>query len=168
MAAVLAAAAAAASVARAKTALPGVVRFGVIAPLRTSKTEESLGAILPSVDLAAKAIAQPNGKLPGWNITIEYRNGNCSSTDGPLKAFELHDICGECAGSGDCARDKPIRPKFPDRNDRNSLTTISTVRIFFLRNRPPPPLAVFATEKTPVGLTTCQSFDGVGRLCAKV
>ncbi|XP_050546454.1 atrial natriuretic peptide receptor 1 isoform X1 [Daktulosphaira vitifoliae] len=73
--------------------VPGEVRFAVIAPLKSSKVDnqETLGAILPSVDLATQAIAQPNGKLPNWKIHIEYRNGNCSSTDGPLAAFELHD-----------------------------------------------------------------------------
>lgn len=80
----------------ATTAIPRTVRFAVIAPLKTSKTEESLGAILPSVDLAAKAIAQPNGPLPGWDIVIKYGDGNCSSTDGPLKAFDLHETSGEC------------------------------------------------------------------------
>ncbi|XP_029343213.1 atrial natriuretic peptide receptor 1 isoform X2 [Acyrthosiphon pisum] len=73
------------------TAVPGVVRFAVIAPLETSsKNDETLGAILPSVDLAAQAIAQPKGSLPGWKILIDSRNGNCSSTDGPLAAFDLH------------------------------------------------------------------------------
>ncbi|XP_022162980.1 atrial natriuretic peptide receptor 1 [Myzus persicae] len=72
------------------TAVPGVVRFAVIAPLKASKNEETLGAILPSVDLAAQAIAQPKGSLPGWKILIENRNGNCSSTEGPLAAFDLH------------------------------------------------------------------------------
>lgn len=77
------------------TAVPGVVRFAVIAPLKASKNEETLGAILPSVDLAAQAIAQPKGSLPGWKILIESRNGNCSSTDGPLAAFELHTNSGK-------------------------------------------------------------------------
>lgn len=79
----------------ASSAVPGVVRFSVIAPLKATKNEETLGAILPSVDLAAQAIAQPNGPLPGWKIQIQNRNGNCSSTDGPLAAFELHDKSGE-------------------------------------------------------------------------
>lgn len=79
----------------ATSAGPGVVRFSVIAPLKASKNEESLGAILPSVDLAARAIAQPNGPLPGWDIRIQNRDSNCSSTDGPLAAFELHTTSGE-------------------------------------------------------------------------
>ncbi|XP_025194513.1 atrial natriuretic peptide receptor 1 [Melanaphis sacchari] len=66
------------------------VRFAVIAPLKASKNEETLGAILPSVYLAREAIAQSKGPLPGWDIKIEFRDGNCSSTDGPLAAFELH------------------------------------------------------------------------------
>lgn len=78
-----------------RVTVPGVVRFAVIAPLRESKNEESLGAILPSVDLAAQAIAQPDGPLPGWKIQIANRNGNCSSTDGPLAAFEMHSTSGE-------------------------------------------------------------------------
>lgn len=80
----------------AKNAVPGVVRFAIIAPSKATKNEESLGAILPSVNLAAQAIAQPNGSLPGWNITIQNRDSKCSSTDGPLAAFELHDKSGEC------------------------------------------------------------------------
>lgn len=82
----------------ATSAKPGTVRFAVIAPLKASKTskdEETLGAILPSVDLAAQAIAQPEGSLPGWTIQIEYRNGNCSSTEGPMAAFELHNRSGK-------------------------------------------------------------------------
>jgi len=78
------------------TSVPGVVRFAVIAPLTSSKSDETLGAILPSVDLAAQAIAQPQGSLPGWKILIEFRDGNCSSTDGPLAAFDLHTYSGEC------------------------------------------------------------------------
>lgn len=77
------------------TAVPGVVRFAVIAPLKASKNEETLGAILPSVDLAAQAIAQPKGSLPGWKILIDNRNGNCSSTEGPLAAFDLHTNSGK-------------------------------------------------------------------------
>jgi len=79
----------------ATTTVPGVVRFAVIAPLNASKNEETLGAILPSVKLAAEAIAQPKGSLPGWKINIEYRNGKCSSTEGPLAAFEVHTFSGE-------------------------------------------------------------------------
>jgi hypothetical protein len=79
----------------AMSAVPGVVRFSVIAPLKASKNEESLGVIMPSVDLATQAIAQPNGPLPGWDMQIVSRNSNCSSTDGPLAAFELHKESGE-------------------------------------------------------------------------
>lgn len=85
-----------AAIARGATSsVPGVVRFSVIGPLKQSNNEESLGAIMPSVHLAAKAIAQPDGPLPGWKIQIENRNGNCSSTDGPLAAFELHNRSGK-------------------------------------------------------------------------
>lgn len=77
------------------SSVPRVVRFAVIAPLKASKKEETLGAILPSVDLAARAIIQPKGSLPGWEIRLDSRNGNCSSTEGPLAAFELHTNSGE-------------------------------------------------------------------------
>lgn len=79
-----------------KTSIPGVVRLSVIGPLHGTSNYEPLGAILPSVDLAGQAIIQPNGPLPGWKIKIVYRNGNCSSTDGPLAAIEIHEESGKC------------------------------------------------------------------------
>lgn len=81
--------------AAASSAIPGVVRFSVIGPSIGSSNYEPLGAILPSVNLAAQAIIQPNGPLPGWKIKIENRDGNCSSTDGPLAAIEIHEESGK-------------------------------------------------------------------------
>lgn len=82
--------------AAASSAIPGVVRLSVIGPLQGTSNYEPLGAILPSVDLAGQAIIQPNGPLAGWKIKIVYRNGNCSSTDGPLAAIEIHEQSGKC------------------------------------------------------------------------
>lgn len=76
-------------------AVLGVVRFAVIAPLKAINNEQSLGAIMPSIDLAALAISNPAGSLPNWTIQIENRNSNCSSTDGPLAAFDMYTHSGE-------------------------------------------------------------------------
>lgn len=46
-------------------------------------------AVLPAMDLAIKKVQRPGGPLFGFNITIEHRDTRCSSTYGPLAAFEL-------------------------------------------------------------------------------
>ncbi|XP_054258597.1 atrial natriuretic peptide receptor 1-like [Macrosteles quadrilineatus] len=62
-----------------------------IAPNDTAANEQTLQQILPPVMLAVKAVTDPvTGMLPGWNITLIHRNSECSSTTGPLAAFELH------------------------------------------------------------------------------
>lgn len=72
------------------------VRITVIAPEKAIQDEETLGAILPAVDLAIKAVANPiSGRLPGYEIEHRFRNSNCSPTYGPLAAIELHNISGE-------------------------------------------------------------------------
>lgn len=72
------------------------VRLTVIAPEKASQDEETLGAILPAVDLAIKAVRNPiYGRLPGYDIEHRYRNSNCSPTYGPLAAIELHNISGK-------------------------------------------------------------------------
>lgn len=81
--------------AAASSAVPGVVNFSVIAPSVGTSNYEPLGAILSSVDLAVQAISQPTGPLPGWKIPINNRDGNCSSTHGPLAAFEIHKESGK-------------------------------------------------------------------------
>ncbi|XP_031367496.1 atrial natriuretic peptide receptor 1-like isoform X4 [Apis dorsata] len=65
------------------------VKLAVIAPADFHH-EQSLPRILPAVLLAVKAISSARGLLPGWNITVDYRNSRCSSTYGPLAAFEFY------------------------------------------------------------------------------
>lgn len=72
------------------------VRITVIAPEKSSQDDEVLGAILPAVDLAIKAVANPiYGHLPNYDIEYRYRNSKCSPTYGPLAAIELHNISGK-------------------------------------------------------------------------
>jgi hypothetical protein len=63
------------------------VKFGVLAPKETSY-QYSMQKILPAVMMAVKStrIAE---LLPGWEFEINYRDTNCSSTTGPLVAFEF-------------------------------------------------------------------------------
>ena len=65
------------------------VKLAVIAPA-DSRHEQSLPRILPAVLLAVKAVSSAKGLLPGWNITVDHRNSRCSSTYGPLAAFEFY------------------------------------------------------------------------------
>ncbi|KAI5741382.1 hypothetical protein M8J76_013003 [Diaphorina citri] len=74
-----------------KTSVPGTVRFSVLAPQNRESHEQTMQTILPSIQLAVRSVADPkHGKLPNWNITLTYRDTNCSSTDGPMAAFDLH------------------------------------------------------------------------------
>ncbi|XP_011872052.1 PREDICTED: atrial natriuretic peptide receptor 1-like isoform X2 [Vollenhovia emeryi] len=52
--------------------------------------EQSLKKVLPTVLLAVKYVSSPKGPLPGWNIKVDHRDSNCSSTDGPLAAFDFY------------------------------------------------------------------------------
>ena len=52
--------------------------------------EQSLQRVLPAVLLAVKYVSSPRGPLPGWNIKVDYRDSYCSSTYGPLAAFEFY------------------------------------------------------------------------------
>ncbi|KAK1122590.1 hypothetical protein K0M31_009035 [Melipona bicolor] len=65
------------------------VKLAVIAPA-DSRHEQSLPRILPAVLLAVKAVSSAKGLLPGWNITVDHRDSRCSSTYGPLAAFEFY------------------------------------------------------------------------------
>lgn len=71
----------------------GVVRLTVIAPEEDSSNEQSLRQVLPSVELAVRNVIDPvNGLLPGWEFQVQHRDSKCSSTHGPLAAFELHNL----------------------------------------------------------------------------
>lgn len=67
-----------------------VVRLAVIAPADLEH-EQSLYRVLPAVQLAVRRVADPvTGSLPGWDILVEHRDSQCSSTFGPLAAFEFY------------------------------------------------------------------------------
>nr|KAF7400213.1 hypothetical protein H0235_015950 [Vespula pensylvanica] len=67
----------------------GEVKLAVIAP-GDPHHEQSLPRVLPAVLLAVKAVSSPKGPLPGWNIKVDHRDSRCSSTYGPLAAFEFY------------------------------------------------------------------------------
>lgn len=66
--------------------------FGVLFPNQGSHglTEESVAGILPAMESAVRRIQQPGGILENFNITLEFRDTQCSSTYGALAAFELY------------------------------------------------------------------------------
>ncbi|KOC59164.1 Atrial natriuretic peptide receptor 1 [Habropoda laboriosa] len=65
------------------------VKLAVIAPA-DSRHEQSLPRLLPAVLLAVGAVSSTRGSLAGWNITVDHRDSGCSSTYGPLAAFEFY------------------------------------------------------------------------------
>jgi hypothetical protein len=68
----------------------GVVRLAVIAPA-DREHEQSLYRVLPAVDLAIRKVSDPfTGSLPAWDIRVDHRDSRCSSTYGPLAAFEFY------------------------------------------------------------------------------
>ena len=68
----------------------GVVRLAVIAPADRDH-EQSLYRVLPAVELAVRKVSDPvTGYLPGWDIRVDHRDSRCSSTYGPLAAFEFY------------------------------------------------------------------------------
>lgn len=67
----------------------GVVRLAVIAP-SDPHHEQALPRVLPAVSLAVRAVVSSKGPLPGWTIKVDHRDSQCSSTHGPLAAFEFY------------------------------------------------------------------------------
>ncbi|XP_020295913.1 atrial natriuretic peptide receptor 1 [Pseudomyrmex gracilis] len=65
------------------------VRLAVIAP-GDPHHEQSLPRVLPAVLLAVRYVSSPKGPLPGWHIKVDHRDSHCSSTYGPLAAFEFY------------------------------------------------------------------------------
>lgn len=63
--------------------------FGLLLPSNMQERGVS-EAVLPAMELAVKKVQSPGGILDGWDITIEYRDTQCSSIFGPLAAFELY------------------------------------------------------------------------------
>jgi len=72
-----------------RTMSKGEVKLAVIAP-GDPHHEQSLQRVLPAVLLAVKYVSSPRGPLPGWNIKVDYRDSYCSSTYGPLAAFDFY------------------------------------------------------------------------------
>jgi hypothetical protein len=67
-----------------------VVRLAVIAPADRDH-EQSLYRVLPAVQLAVRKVSDPiTGTLPGWEIRVDHRDSRCSSTYGPLAAFDFY------------------------------------------------------------------------------
>lgn len=70
-----------------------ILKLAVILPMRNdrSTSEFTLRKVLPLIDMASKAVTHhQRGHLPGWKLIVNYRDSNCSSTDGPLAAFEFY------------------------------------------------------------------------------
>lgn len=67
----------------------GEVKLAVIAP-GDPHHEQSLPRVLPAVFLAVRYVSSPKGPLPGWIIKVDHRDSHCSSTYGPLAAFEFY------------------------------------------------------------------------------
>ncbi|XP_037036994.1 atrial natriuretic peptide receptor 1-like isoform X1 [Bradysia coprophila] len=63
--------------------------FGLLLPSNMPDRGGS-PAVLPAMELAVKKVRAPGGILEGWDITMEYRDTQCSSVYGPLAAFELY------------------------------------------------------------------------------
>lgn len=67
----------------------GEVKLAVIAP-GDPHHEQSLPRVLPAVLLAVRYVSSPKGPLCGWNIKVDHRDSQCSSTYGALAAFEFY------------------------------------------------------------------------------
>uniref|UniRef100_A0A146M109 Guanylate cyclase n=2 Tax=Lygus hesperus TaxID=30085 RepID=A0A146M109_LYGHE len=70
------------------------VRLSVLAPNSTNPTQnrgQNLQQIRPVVEYAVQAI-NSSGLLPGHSLHLEFRDTNCSSTYGPIHAFNLHNV----------------------------------------------------------------------------
>lgn len=64
--------------------------FGVLLPSDEYMPDgPTMKGVLPAMMLAIDNIVAPDGILPGFNITLEYRDTQCSSTLGPLAAFDI-------------------------------------------------------------------------------
>lgn len=65
------------------------VKLGVLLPADPSHVF-SLVKVLPILEMAVPAVTKPDGPLPGWKILVDYRDTECSSSHGPLAAFEFY------------------------------------------------------------------------------
>lgn len=68
---------------------PRTLNLALIAPA-SDNNDRNLPHILPAMDLAIKDVSHPvDGILPGWSIALRHRDSQCSSTYGPLAAFDF-------------------------------------------------------------------------------
>lgn len=65
------------------------VKLGVLLPFDPNHVF-SLVKVLPILEMAVPAVTKPDGPLPGWKILVDHRDTECSSTHGPLAAFEFY------------------------------------------------------------------------------
>lgn len=65
------------------------VKLGVLLPFDPNHVF-SLVKVLPILEMAVPAVTKPDGPLPGWKILVDYRDTECSSSHGPLAAFEFY------------------------------------------------------------------------------
>lgn len=75
-----------------KSAKPHELVFGVLFPAHgtESLTEDGVAGIMPAIDAAVQRLQKPGGLFENFNVTLEYRDTQCSSAYGPLAAFELY------------------------------------------------------------------------------
>lgn len=68
------------------------IKFGVLLPSTPPSRGGSrvAAAVRPAIDLAVKKIIEPGNLLEGFNITVHFRDTQCSSVYGPLGAFDLY------------------------------------------------------------------------------
>lgn len=66
--------------------------FGVLTPIKGPHrlSEWTVRTVMPTIELAIKKVQSAGGLLENFNISIEHRDTECSSTYGPLAAFEFH------------------------------------------------------------------------------
>jgi len=65
-----------------------VLRFGVLSPKDVSH-QYSMQKVLPPIMMAVQSSTMEH-LLPGWKIEVHYRDTKCSSTYGPLAAFDFY------------------------------------------------------------------------------
>lgn len=65
--------------------------FGVLLPaIKTSQARCSYKEALPAMELAIRKLQQPGGLFERFNITVEYRDTNSSSTFSSLAAVDIY------------------------------------------------------------------------------
>lgn len=71
---------------------PNQIHLAVLLPSKPAISERSsqiLATTLPVIELAIKEVERQQ-ILNGYELIIHYRDTNCSSTIGPMAAFDLH------------------------------------------------------------------------------